>query len=253
MEFYLVKAATSLVLPPGGNIVLALLGLLLLIRHRALGACVLLVAVVSLYGLSTPLIADMLSRHLETVSPYPLKAPGADKARAIVVLGGGRNEFAPEYGGQTVSPEGLERVRYAAVLQRKTGLPILVTGGAFSDGTGDEATLMKNALAEDFKAEVKWVEPRARTTEENARYAAKILKQEKIGTVFVVSHAAHLRRAAGAFRRHGIDIVPAPTAYRKNTMPETFLRYLPSARALDESARMLHEVLGDLWYRWRYA
>lgn len=252
MEFYLTKAVTALLLPPGGNAVLALLGLLLLLRYRALGVTLLLVSVASLYGLSTPMVADVLSGRLENVSPYPLKAQGAKSAGAIVVLGGGRNEFAPEYGGQTVSPESLERVRYAARLQRKTGLPILVTGGAFSDGVGDEATLMASALTEDFKAVVKWTERRARTTEENARYAAGMLKEAGIGSVFLVSHAAHLPRAAVAFERHGIQAVPAPTAYRKSASPDSFLRYFPSARALDESARMLHEALGGVWYRWRY-
>lgn len=252
MEFYLTKALTALVLPPGGNIVLALLGVLLLVRHRATGVSLLLVAFLSLYGLSTPMVADALGERLENVSPYPLTAQGAKSTGAIVVLGGGRNEFAPEYGGQTVSPESLERLRYAARLQRKTGLPILVTGGAFTDGVGDEATLMKSALAEDFNAVVKWIEPRARTTEENARYTARILKNEGIDSVFLVSHAAHLPRAAGAFERHGIDAVPAPTGYRKGASPDSFLRYLPSARALDDSARMLHEALGGVWYRWRY-
>lgn len=252
LEFYLVKAVTALVLPPGGNLLLALAGLLSLFRHRALGVSLLLVSVVSLYGLSTPMAADALSERLETDSPYPLKAPRAARAGAIVVLGGGRNEFAPEYGGQTVSPESLERARYAARLQRKTGLPILVTGGALSDRAGDEATLMKTVLADDFRAMVKWTEPRARTTEENARYSAEVLSEEGIGTVLLVSHAAHLGRAGEAFERYGIDAVPAPTGFRKRSSPDSFLRYLPSARALADSARMLHEALGGMWYGWRY-
>ncbi|HEX9584936.1 MAG TPA: hypothetical protein VGB36_10580 [Gammaproteobacteria bacterium] len=44
MAFYLTKAIAALVLPPGGNIVLALLGVLLLVRHRATGVSLLLVA-----------------------------------------------------------------------------------------------------------------------------------------------------------------------------------------------------------------
>ena len=253
MEFYLTKALASLLLPPGGNAVLALLGLVLLVRFRVLGIALLSLSAVSLYALSTPLVADALSARLENVSPYPLKARGAHRAGAIVVLGGGRNEYSPEYGGQTVSWASLQRVRYAARLQQKTKLPILVTGGSFEDGTGDEATLMKDALTEDFKATVRWIEGRARTTEENARNSAKLLKADGIDTVYVVSHAAHLRRAATAFERHGIRVIPAPTAYRRGASGTPGpLDYFPSADALDESADVLHEWLGEIWYRWRY-
>ena len=254
MEIYLTKALETLLLPPGGNVVLALLGLVLLIRYRALGVSLLLLSIISLYALSTPIVADALSNNLETVSPYPLRAQGAKDAGAIVVLGGGRNEFSPEYGGQTVSPESLARVRYAARLQRMTKLPILVTGGAFSDGLGDEATLMKIVLTEDFKAAVKWTEGLARTTEENAQNTARILKTEGISSIFLVSHAAHLRRAAAAFERHGINVISAPTAYRKNaSQMSSFLVYLPNAVSLRISASVIHEVLGDVWYRLRYA
>ena len=54
----------------------------------------------------------------------------AQRAGAIVVLGGGRYDEAPEYGDDTISLAGLRRVRYAAVLQRRTGLPVLVSGGS---------------------------------------------------------------------------------------------------------------------------
>ena len=57
--------------------------------------------------------------------------------------------------GSGASPaESLERVRYAARLHRDTGLPLLVTGGRLFGETGDEATLMKQALTEDFTVPV---------------------------------------------------------------------------------------------------
>lgn len=254
MEIYLTKALASLILPPGGNIVLALLGLVLLIRYRALAVVLLLVSVCSLYALSTPIVAGALSARVESLSPYPLKSPGAKDAGAIVVLGGGRTEYAPEYGGQTVSKESLERVRYAARLYRKTGLPILVTGGTDSSASEAGATLMKTALQDDYKISVKWTEVRSRTTEENARYSAQILKSEGIGTVYLVSHAAHLPRGVASFKRYGIRAIPAPTAYRRSASGSySLLDYFPSADSLDISADMLHELLGDVWYRLRYS
>jgi len=253
MELYLTKSIAAFVLPPGGNLVLAFAGLLLLFRYRSAGVAVILVSVLSLYGFSMPIVANSMSKGLEEVSPYPLRASGAETMRAIIVLGGGRSEFAPEYGGETVSAENLERLRYAARLHRKTGLPVLVTGGNLFGDAINEATLMKRALEEDFSVPVKWVETKARNTEENAQLSAKILKAEGIHRGYVVSHAAHLRRAVDAFKRAGMVVIPAPTGFQKSAAGAKGLpSVLPSSSALKESAGVLYERLGAIWYGWRY-
>lgn len=253
MELYLTKALTTLILPPGGSVSLGILGLLALFRFRRTGIGLLLASVVSLYAFSTPVVADFLSERLEALSPYPLRAPGAEKAQAIVVLGGGRTGFAPEYGGETVSAASLVRLRYAARLHKKTGLPVMVTGGRTFGESLSEAGLMRRVLREDFDTPVRWTEERARTTHENAQHAAAILKDAGIETIFVVSHAIHLRRAVQAFRRAGIEALPAPTGFQKSRSKSLgYLSLLPSANALEDSASVLHEFLGALWYRWRY-
>ena len=63
-EFVRVKAPGSIVVPPGINIVLALLGLLLLHHVRRFGMFVVLVAVGSLYAFSTVIVATALERGL---------------------------------------------------------------------------------------------------------------------------------------------------------------------------------------------
>lgn len=253
MELYLTKSIAAFVIPPGGNLLLAFAGLLLLFRYRLAGVAVILVSMLSLYGFSMPIVANSMSKGLEEISPYPLRASAAETMRAIIVLGGGRNEFAPEYGGETVSAESLERVRYAARLHRKTGLPVLVTGGKRLRDDIDEATLMKRALEEDFSVPVKWVDTKARNTEENAQISAKILKAEGIHRAYVVSHAAHLGRALGAFKRTGMVVIPAPTGFRKSAgKTKGILALLPSADALEQSAGVFHEHLGAIWYGWRY-
>ncbi len=253
MELIFTKSIAALVLPPGGNLVLAFAGLLLLSRWRRAGVAVILVSVLSLYGFSIHVVANSLSKGLEQVSPYPLRASGAESMRAIVVLGGGRNDFAPEYGGETVSSETLERLRYAARLHRKTGLPILVTGGQPLGEEIGEAALMKRVLEEDFQVPVKWIEAKSSKTEENARFSAKILKSDGVHRAFLVSHASHLSRAVEAFERAGLGVIPAPTGYQKSRSgPPGIMALVPSARALKQSATVLQEYLGALWYALRY-
>ncbi len=253
MELILTKSIAAFVLPPGGNLLLAFVGLLMLSRWRRAGVAVILVSLLSLYGFSMHVVANSLSKNLEEVSPYPLRASGAENMRAIVVLGGGRNDFAPEYGGETVSSETLERLRYAASLHRKTGLPILVTGGQPFGEAVAEATLMKRALEEDFQVPVKWIESNSNNTEENARFSAKILKADGVHRAYLVSHASHLSRAVDAFERAGMGVIPAPTGFRKgDASVSKFITLVPSARALKQSATALREYLGTVWYALRY-
>ena len=46
-----------------------------------------------------------------------------------MILGGGLRRSAPEYGGDTLGRLTLERLRYGAMLAKRTGLPVMVSGG----------------------------------------------------------------------------------------------------------------------------
>ena len=251
------KILSLFILPPGGIIVLAVLGLLLGIRWRVAGTLLLGTAALALIVFSLPLTAKQLSRGLEAdyrpLLPHALpKEP--PPAKAIVVLGGGRYPNAPEYAGDTVGPFSLERVRFAARLHRATGLPVLVSGGSVYREPLTEAELMARALKRDFGVPVRWLERRSRNTMENAVYTRVMLEREGIKHVYLVTHALHMRRALWAFTQAGLLATPAPTAYF-NVGPGTLglFGYLPSARGLQRSSLALHEHLGLLWYKIRYS
>ena len=113
---------------------------------------------------------------------------------------------------------------------------------------------MKEALVDDFRVPVVWTEEHSRTTWENAEYSKAILDREAIGRVYLVTHAWHMPRAVNAFKAVGLDPVPAPTGFAStsSTSEARLLLWLPSARALSDSALALHEHLGLLWYRLRH-
>jgi len=104
---------------------------------------------------------------------------------------------------------------------------------------------MRDALERDFGVKVRWVEDRSYDTAQNASKSAPILARAGIDRVLLVSHAMHLRRARDAFERHGLEVIPAPTAYFGRT-EFTLLHLLPSAGALRNSYFVLHEALGVL-------
>jgi uncharacterized SAM-binding protein YcdF (DUF218 family) len=240
--FILKKIAAALVLPPAGPVLLAFLGLWLARRWPRTGRAIAALALLALLALALPPVSEALLRSLE-VRP-PIAEQDLARAQAIVVLGAGTYYAAPEYGGDTVHALSLERLRYGAALQKRSALPILVTGGSPFGGR-PEGESMKEAIERDFYGKVQWVERDSRDTAENALYSARLLKHAGIERIALVSHAWHLRRAAAHFRAQGLEVIAAPMGYAKGA-PDWVARMLPSARALAASSRALTEWLGIL-------
>lgn len=244
------KLVGLLLLPPGFIIIIALLGLLLRPRWPALGGGLVILAIAALIALSLPITAQQLLTHLEA-DVKPLPADGW-QAQAIVVLGGGRLEAAPEYRGDTVSAATLERLRYAARLQRASGLPLLVAGGSVFGESVPEAELMRQTLEQDFQIVPKWIEGQSRNTYENAAYSKTVLEATGVRRVLVVTHARHMPRAEWAFRHVGMEILAAPTAFETIDDDYRLLDFIPSAHGLHQSSQALREHLGLWWYKLRY-
>ncbi len=116
-----------LVLPPTGPLLVALAGLAVAVRRPRLGRRIAFGGIALLLVLAMPAVAGFLVRCIDTTPAFDASRP--TNAQAIVILGGGTRRYAPEYGGATLSTLSLERVRYGARLARRTGLPVLVSGG----------------------------------------------------------------------------------------------------------------------------
>ena len=241
--FTLKKIAAALVLPPAGLVLAAFFGLWLARRHPRTGRAIAFLATLMLLALSLPLVSDALVRSLE-VGP-PISEADLARAQAIVILGSDMYYAAPEYGGNdTVNASALERLRYGVTLQKRSALPILVTGGSPFGGR-PEAEAMKEVIERDFYGKVQWVERGSRDTQENALYSARILKGAGIERIALVSQAWHLRRASEHFRAQGLEVIPAPTGYATRAR-DWLAQGLPSAGALAASSRALLEWLGIL-------
>jgi uncharacterized SAM-binding protein YcdF (DUF218 family) len=243
--------AKSLIMPPGGLILLLFLGFLLV--RGALGRIFIFAGISVFTLMSIPSVAGKLITGLE---PYPALQPEAlteTGAEGILVLGAGRYSWAPEYGGDTVGSRSLERLRYGAFLHRRTGLPIYVTGGSPPQEDSQLARLMAEVLEREYGIAVAAVEGRSRTTEENAGFSAEMLRKEGIARVLLVTHAWHMPRAAGAFERAKVDVIPAPTyfVHREDDGAPDYRDWMPSAGAFSTSYYALHEYLGQVWYQLR--
>lgn len=253
MEFTLVKFFSHLILPPGGLLVLALSGLLLLRFRYRLGIGLVSTALGLFYLLSLWPVSNLLTRSLELYPPLAIDKVSSLKADAIVVLAGGRLRNQPEYGEDTVAATTLQRLRYGAWLKRRTNLPLYVSGGSVQKKLKSEAELMREVLQKEFNVEVNVVENKSKTTYENAKFTAELLKKHGHRKILLVSVAYHMPRAVEAFQHFGIEVIAAPTVFTEKGQSMNFImEILPYSTAFRHSYEALHEIFGRLWYKLRY-
>ena len=227
----------ELILPPASLLILALLGLLLLKARPRLARVFMVAGLASLWLLSTPIVADALTRLVELYPPVDLRQ--AADAQAIVILGGGgERAMAPEYQGPAAEPYMLERLSYGAYLAKKTGLPVLVTGYSL------EARAMHDSLQRNFGMETRWIDDQAYDTFQNARNSARMLSAANVHRIILVTHATHMRRSVREFTEAGFEVVPAPLGM---LAPRDYgvLQYCPNPDALVRSHIAIYELIGE--------
>jgi len=138
------KVISVFMLPPAILVLIALIGLIASFRWRLYGNIAIAISLILMYLLSIPLTSKRLITGLENtyvaINPESHIVEGR-KPKAIIILGGGRYDNAPEYSPSTVSSETLVRLRFGARLHKATQLPILVSGGGGSDEITPEAVL----------------------------------------------------------------------------------------------------------------
>lgn len=239
----------GLALPPTNLILVLLFGFVLRRRRPWLGRALIGAALAALYLLSTGTVATRLLAVLERGIEAP--ASGAPPPQAIVVLSAGYLDLEP--GGDTADVDAmtLDRLRFGARLHRRTGLPVMVTGGrGRKRDKPPVGRLMAESLRRDFGIDAAWTEDQAGTTWENATLSARILLPLGIRSVHVVTQSWHLPRATAAFRAAGFTVWPHAAGYT-NPGPFEFSpsALLPSANALLRSHYAFHEALGLTWYR----
>jgi uncharacterized SAM-binding protein YcdF (DUF218 family) len=234
----LLNLVADISLPPASLAVLALALLFCGQRGRVAAGFVL----VALIGLSLPIVATGL---LNSLAP-PLSVDAGPQPAAIVILSGDAirvedpNALEP-------GPLTLDRTRAGAALARRTGLPILVSGGELPDYHMTLAAMMTQSLHDDFRLDTRWQESRSRDTWENAEFSAAILREAGIKRIYLVTHDWHMRRSLLAFRHFGLDSIPV-SVRPPFTPPLSWRRFVPGPVAWFNSYIAIHELVGLAYY-----
>lgn len=238
--FVLRLLARSWLLPPAGPLLLALLGLWLARRRPALGTTLAVAGIGVLIAMSLPVVSDAVQRRVEVYPPLDLSQP-VDAGAVVVLTGGVRRGPAP---GAPDEPSAiaLERLAHGVEIARRTGLPLLLSGGTVVLGPS-EAETMNLAARRYFGAEARWLETRSRTTGENAEFSAALLKPAGVRRIVLVTSAGHMRRAVAQFEAQGLEVTPAPIGGSRNRY-DGWPDWLPSDATLQRTSMALYEIAG---------
>lgn len=255
MEWGLFKPVlTNLILPPAGPILLVLACWALIWRSRArwvrgLGHAGLVATLILTWLLSCNAVAVWLARHiLPQYSPILPEQIRQQAVQAIVVLGGGVDQVAPEYGKPDLFPPAYMRLRYGIHLAGQLNLPLAVSGGlgwsAHAPSNASEAEVAAQIAQTEWRQTVSHVETKSRDTRENALFTRQLLPSS-IHRIALVTNAWHMPRSVAQFEAAGFEVVAAPMGYILQA-GSPVNRWTPSATGLRDSSWVLRERLG-LW------
>lgn len=236
--------------PPGFFVFLLLVASLWLLAHRRTGPALasFLLASVMWLAAAAP-VADYLLRSLETRHPLSARIDGD----VIILLGSAVYAGAPDMDG-TGAPnaEACERLLTAARLHRRTGLPVILSGGrVYADQDLMGPVYRRFLVALGIPHDRIFLENKSRNTYENARYSWDLCRQNGYRHPLVVTHAVHMPRAMFCFRQLNVPAIPVPCGFRTWEGQEYhWSSFLP--RSFDGIAMALHEYFGLWAYRWQY-
>jgi uncharacterized SAM-binding protein YcdF (DUF218 family) len=98
-------------------------------------------------------------------------------------------------------------------------------------------------------ARIIYIEPRPRTTSEDALYADALLKPKPSERWMLVTSALHMPRAVGCFRVAGFQVEPYPVEYRTAGRSHPFAGFAPGSAALGHLDMAAKEWIGLIAYR----
>jgi uncharacterized SAM-binding protein YcdF (DUF218 family) len=253
---------TALALPPVPWVLLMLVGARMMFWRRSLAWLVLLIGSAGVWLSCTTAVGHWLEQSV--LKPAPALTPDrvAEIKRiagttgnkvAIVVLGGGREAMAPEYGLANLSGLSLQRLHYGVWLARQTGAPMLFSGGVgHADSVGvSEAEIAARVAEKDYGKALTWTETESRDTRENAVRSVALLKPAGITDLVLVTHGFHMPRALRAFQSEAqragspIRVWPAPMGLAQPS-GRAVMHWLPTNDGFQKVRFVLHEMAGML-------
>jgi uncharacterized SAM-binding protein YcdF (DUF218 family) len=257
--FWLKKTVSYWLMPLPLCLALLAVGLLLArsARHSGLARRLLAASAMLLVLLSNTFVSVHLLRPLEERwPPIPEFAEGAPApasiagCRFVAVLGGGHSDMPGLSATSQLSASALARDVEAVRILRVLPEARLILSGPGAGGRPSLAAVLAQA-AESLgvsRARITLVET-ARDTEDEAHAVARLSAG---GRVALVTSAWHMPRAAGLFKKAGVDVVPCPADFvSRGSDRVAWADLVFDTESLERSTLAVHEYLGLLWAKLR--
>ena len=239
--FFLKKALTYLILPPGSIILILLLIAYLTRGRERFASRVSFVTALLLYIISIEPFKDFLIRPLENDYEVPQNPQGD----VIVVLGGGAYESGHLKGSSH------KRTVAGFVLHKNLGVPVILSGGR-AQGNIPESLIMKELLLKlGVEERFIYTDEKSRDTFENGMYVKEFCRTLGCKRIILVTSAFHMSRSVYVFEGLGLSVVPYPVDFRYDGK-YTVYSYFPKYGAFYDSVIAVREYIGRLYYRLVY-
>ncbi len=229
---------------------LVLLGLVFLFKRRRLCGLVLLTLCAAWWFLEVTALPGRLLAGLERPYLGTGHPPAAD---AIIVLGGGAAASSNDFAGLDFGVAA-DRVLTGMELGRRRLGKVLVLGGSATrePEIAPEPRLMRRWIEswDVSRLPVMDLGP-CRNTSDEAKRAAELARENGWKQVLLVTSAWHLKRAEGAFRRAGLDVIPVGCDFMGTASLGRRSGWIPQTRSLVMLQTWLHEVVGGWYYKWQ--
>ena len=213
---------------------------------------IIIIGTLTLIFFSLPIISFKLNKYLE--KDYTIEeVSNIKEADAIIVLSGMvstikiGDKLKYEFGGA------VDRILSGMDLFRNNKAPLLIlTRGhlPWQYGIPEGEYLKKFATKYGIPKENILLTDNVQNTEEEAKSVKNILKIDSPKIILVTS-AFHMHRASKIFKVENFDVIPFAVDFL-NSRKITFVDFIPSASALSGTSNFLREMIGRLYYYFKY-
>ena len=212
-----------------------------------------LFGVVILTFCSLPIISNNLVNYLE--KDYTLQdASAINNADAIVVLSGMLKTIKVDDKLKYEFGDGVDRILSGIDLfkNNKASLLILTKGQLpWSLGIPEGEYLKDFAIKFGVPKKSILLTDNVQNTDQEAKSVKKLLNSNDAKVILITS-AFHMPRAKKVFEASNIKVIPFAVDFINSHQKLTFMNFIPSADALNDTSLFVREMIGRLYYNLKY-
>jgi len=235
------------VMPFSIGMLLLLIGIVLLLRHKRIRASLFLsMSFIWLFLISYSPFANAFLYEYENIHPTLHQAP--QNVSYIYVLGNGHHTDSKQpitsQNNEIASVRLNEAIRLYHQLDETPTIIVSGYSGLYDSTSG--AQMQKQlAIALGVKEEKLHLEPTPKDTQDEAEAAKKYIGNAPF---ILVTSASHMKRAIKFFNHIGLKPIPAPTNHLAQIIYPHYTDFF-DINALRKTNMAWHEMLGLLWQK----